>query len=426
MEQNNSRARRRKKPGAKWRVPPPIRYGREDLPGQSALEEDVAGIGGELWHMLRAVQLWARARPDSRDALFVEAGATWRDSTPAEIGAAVAVLERMAADPVRTSAEEISEACRRIAVWADGEGAGGTALEFAQVRADLMQEDALAAHLVGRMARRRGESARAESWLRHAVYLGRASRDLVAYARANLGLGNLFAERGSLPAAQRVFLRTLRAATRAKNGEIAAMALHDLFQVAAQRGQIARASRYAQAAARRYGARHARLPVLYKDVAFLWIESGWFAPALEVLVALQDLVEGIPERRLLHSAMARAAGGVGDTLSYNRALGELGGLVAGAEAGEGVAPALLNLAHGAASLRRDGDARVYATRAIAAARASREGKVRLAAEDLLEGLEAQATGRGAESAVRPDAAPVVDEIAREAVEMLAPAGGRSA
>ena len=409
-------SRRRKQPGARWRVPPPIRYGYESLPGQAVLEELGGAVGAELWHLLRATQLWARSRQEIRPTLFV--ASVWDDpgrESPESFRGAMTALSRVVTASEACSADEISSACRDIAVWADREGHWGTAVEFAQVRTELTPTDPVAAYQVGRLARRRGETARAESWLRHAVYLSRVSRDLTAYARANLGLGNLFAERGSLPAARKTLLRTLRAARKAKSTELTGMALHDLFQVAAQRGQVGVATRYARVAARSYGAGHPRLPVLFKDLAFLWLESGWFRSSLDLLLVVAPGVHGIPERRLLYSATARAAAGLGDSVLYDASARDAAALFGGGDVGEAMSPALLNLAFGAAMLGRAEDARALGARAEAAARVASEGKVRFDTEQLLAELAA----RDRQCHLPKTEASVIDASVSEAIALLA-------
>ncbi len=78
---------------------------------------------------------------------------------------------------------------RGVAGWAEAEGKLALALGYAQAVALVRTGEARAAYAVGLLARRRAEYARAETWFRRAVMLARQSGDWPAYCLAFVGLG---------------------------------------------------------------------------------------------------------------------------------------------------------------------------------------------------------------------------------------------
>lgn len=372
-------------------MPPPlIRGGEGAFEGAEILEEVPGELGGLLWDSLRSVMLWTRAPERGRAGLFVPGTAERRSedlegiALPDRLSAPLRTVTRMLADPGRTDATELAGACGAIAAWAWDEGHTGTAVAFMQAAALTCPTDAAVAKEVGRMTRIRGEGARAETWFLYAIDQGRRTGDWESYALAHIGVGNLYGQRGNFPSARRSLMRALRASRRHGHRRVEAMALHDLFVIAAAAGRVRTAEKYAVAAAERYGPGHPRLPVLAKDLAFLWTEHGYFESALKVFYPVRPLVRGFPEELLLVSATARAAAGAGDAEGYERALAEAEGMIPVPETREGVAPAVLNLAHAAVSRREWGRAAVAAERARRIAGETGEAKVRLAAGDVLD------------------------------------------
>src|SRR5690606_947287 len=120
---------------------------------------------------------------------------------------------------------------------------------------------------VATVAGRLNDHARAEGWFRRAVGLARQSRDWRMYSRSFSGLGNLYTRRGNLPAARRLHTRALRGARRGGMRREQAAALHDLFIVSAETGNIWEAERLARQALEAFGTRNRRIHALAHDVA---------------------------------------------------------------------------------------------------------------------------------------------------------------
>lgn len=378
------------------RVPPPLTGAEAAIEGLAILEELPDELGLLLWHSLRNATFWARMPPAARSGLFQPDAATDRQtdldalSLPSRLDAPLRAIASLLAAPADAEVSVISDACLGIGHWAADEGRFGTAAEFAQAAVALRNDDAKAAYLAGRWARKRGDGARAETWFRYAIAEARQNEDWETYALSHVGIGCLFDGRGSFPQARRVLTRALRASRRYRLRNVEAMALHDLFALAISTRKLQAAERLAAAAVEAYGPGHPRVPVVAQDLAFLWTEHGRFAPAMEVLQRVEPLVSGFPEQLLLTSALARAAAGAGRMDLYESASAAAMTMIPEPEVREGVAPALLNLARGAASAGEWERAGRAAARAESIARSTGEAKVRLAAEAVREEVERHA------------------------------------
>lgn len=377
----------------RWRTPPPLIRGSETLEGMDILREVGSEAGVLLWQSYRNVMFWATAEPGERARLFsAEAGR----KRLAEVGAArlpqelvepLNVVGGLLAAPEDTPGDDVAAACTAIGEWAQEEQHGAAALAFTQAAALAMPRSAALALKVGQVARDRAEMARAETWFRHAIMISRQVGDWETYARAYIALGNMAIHRGSFPVAHRMHIKALRAARRKGLPALQGMAAHDLFVVATETGRHAQAEEYAKAAFRAYGPHHERLPVLAHDVAYLWMDQGYFAPALEVFEALRPHVVGKRELGLtIVSNIARAAGGVGDREAFRKAWVEVNRLAKEPEVRSVLAAAMLELAHGAASLGEWDRAEQAAEQSRTVAAEMRQGKLLISAEFVLDSI----------------------------------------
>ncbi len=165
------------------------------------------------------------------------------------------------------------------------------------------------------------------------------------------------------------------------------MALHDLAAVAIRSGKGREAARYARAALEAYGPGHRLLPALAHDIAYFWMNEGFFRPALRVFQALSPT--GLPplHQLCLFSSIARAAGGAGERERLEEAAGSAESIVDSGQVMEGAAGCLLELSRGAASLEMWDRAEEYAQRALALATEHGEAEARLQAEAVLDSVE---------------------------------------
>jgi tetratricopeptide (TPR) repeat protein len=387
-----------RKPRRRWRwhVPPALLHGPEALEGAEVLDEVPSPLSLLLWQSLRDVTLWASEHePADRADLFQPETAAHRAAmlrqvhVDASLEPALQSIAAMLSDPVGTDEATLLAACQQVSEWADREGLLATALAFAQGAAIAAPAHAAAGYRVGVLARRRADYARAETWFRRTIGLGRQSKDWKSYAEAFLGLGNLYVQRGNFPAARRFHIRALRAARRHGMRDIQGAALHDLFGIAVESGHSAEAREYARGAHRAYGPRHERLPRLAHDLAYYWMMHGRFEAALSVLRAILPRLRSRGERLLASADIARAAGGAGNRRVFEESWDELWGAAHEPEHEEHAAQALLDLAHGAASLGEWKKGEMAASAAQQIARRREQHRVSLDAEAVLDSVRAR-------------------------------------
>lgn len=414
----------------RWRVPPPLTRGGEMLEGAEILRELSGELSVLLWKSLRSVTLWTSATPREQAELFSEGAQRRRmaELLAVEIDPELVEPLRVFADLLGSPEEgrrpAVALACRQVATWARARKLSGTALAFTQAAALAAPGDAEMAHQVGRLARKQGEHARAESWHRRAIMLGRQTGAWDAYARSYVSLGNLAAQRGNFPLARRCHLKAYRAARRHNLGEVQAMALHDLFFVALETESAASAQRFARQAFRAYGPRHPRVPHLAHDLCCLWIREGQFALALSVLEALLPHFASEDERMLALANVARAAGAVGKTAVFHQASAETQRLAALGTTTHRAAQALLNLARGATGLLLWDQAEAAAQQALELAQSRMEGQIVFEAEAILDCVRSHRAlaDTATEVLEATEAEQIVEELLR-ALETVGAGGG---
>jgi len=276
----------------------------------------------------------------------------------------------------------VALACRQVAQWAAASDAPKTELAFIQAAALACPADAELALQVARLTRALGEIARAESWCRRAIMLGRQTDNWNAYSRAFLILGIMAKNRGNYPVAKRFNLKALRASTRHGATEVRAMSLHELFVVSTECADASTAQRYADQAFRAYGAAHPQARFLAQDLCVLWMREGQFRRAFRVL---RSLVELFPEeeRLLIAANLVRAAGGMGDRKAYDEAWHRAIPLLERDQKRGLVGISLLNLARGSTGVGEWERAETMGERALAVATANKNSAVIFAAESVL-------------------------------------------
>jgi tetratricopeptide (TPR) repeat protein len=332
-------------------------HGAEQVEGGEILAELEGAQALVMWQLARDIALWGSADAERRATLFVPgAHARWTEQLEgAGLDAGLEASLRAAAEVLRSpetvTEEELTAACRAVAQWADEREMLGTALAFVQAGAVASPRDAALGYQVGLLARRRAEYPRAESWFRRVIGLGRQAKDWDSYARAFLGLANLYIQRGNYPAARRFLIRCLRAARRHGFRELQAMAYHDLMGIAAKTEQFAEANDLARMAFRAYGPRHPRLPELASDVGVLWLLRGEFAASLDTLRAAHPHIAHPCDQLLSWGNIARAAGGVGDRALFDEAWDQIWSYAGDWHNRQNAPWALMDAARGATSLR---------------------------------------------------------------------------
>ncbi|HEX8693439.1 MAG TPA: hypothetical protein VF746_13540 [Longimicrobium sp.] len=396
-----------RKPRRRWRwhVPPALVHGDETLEGTEMLEEVSGAVGTVLWQTMRDVTLWAGVRdPDERRGLFSEGAHERRlreleaAGVDAAVDAPLRVLAGLCRDPQSLGEEQVLTACREVSKWAEDRELRATAIAFAQAGALAAPANAAAGFRVGQLARDKTEYARAETWFRRTIGLGRQAKDWASYAEAFLGLGNLYIVRGNLPAARRFHIRGLRAARRHGMRDVQGRAHHDLFRMAVAMDNPVEAQEHARAAFRAYGNTHPRLPHLAADLAYFWMERGRFPQAQAAFQVVLPHFAHPCDRLQTMANLGRAAGGAGDRPTFDDAWDEAWSYSGEWHTRPRAAQALLELARGAASLKDWARAERAASTARDLATRNEMAKVMMEAEAVLDSVTRR---KALEEAVEP-------------------------
>ncbi|MEW5926696.1 MAG: hypothetical protein AB1941_04390 [Gemmatimonadota bacterium] len=381
---------RPRRAGRRSPPPPAILHGPDEtLDGVYILDEMRNGVGVLLWQSLHDVILWASVPPGERRGLFRPESVRRRLGALVALGAdpvleaALTSLAALSAEPDTARPEAVGSVCLQIARWADANGSAATALAFAQGAAMASPGDASAGLLAGTLARKLGERARAETWLRRTIVLGRRNGDRMSLFQACLVLGEMQAERGDVEGARGLFLRAFRGARRSGFREIKAQALHGLFRLAAQGGRADEADGYARSTLHAYGRRHPRVPQVARDIGTFWLERGKYNEALAALRLLLPYARRPADRVEALAAVARAAAGARNEEAFDDAAGEALQLLRRTPPEEMKSRPLLDLARGAAEMERWESAERAAQLALDAAVRSGEDQASSGAEALL-------------------------------------------
>jgi tetratricopeptide (TPR) repeat protein len=422
-----------RKPRRRWRwhVPPALVHGNESLEGSEVLDEFTGAAGLALWQSLRDATLWAGARePEERAGLFHPDAYQQRirqieqAGLDAALEAPLRALAAISRDPEAAREDDVLTACTDIARWAEGREQLGTAIAMAQAGALAAPTNAAAGFRVGQLARRKAEYARAESWFRRVIGLGRQAKDWASYADAFLGLGNLYLQRGNVPAARRFHIRGLRAARRHGLRDIQGRALHDLFVIAVDAATPAEALAFARAAFKAYGPAHARLPLLAHDLAYFWMQRGRFAAALSVFQGLLPHVVDPGERMQTVADIGRAAGGAGNRGVFDQAWDELWSFAGDWHTRPTAAQALLDMSRGAASLKDWARAERAVTTARDVAARREEARVVLETDALLDSVSRKRSLDTVIPAGGADEEAESEGLTADVLRTLAPGPGR--
>lgn len=293
-----------------------------------------------------------------------------------------------AAPPERNA---IAEGCELIAGWSELGSKLQTAVAYAQVASLALPANAGYAVHTARLLRMRAEYVRAVSWFDHAIYLAKVENNWIVHAQAYSGLGCLYMQRGNLPRARVMLHRSLRIAQRKKLAERAAAAFHNLFAVEAIAGHWEDAERYAHRALKLYPEDARGLPRLARDLAFRWMQRGYFERALPLAKEALEHFHAPAERALAWSDIARAAAGAGEFEDFETAWASAWVAVKTGAVEPLGADILLNLTH-AAAVRGDATRATMAGReAIEVARERKESQAVLEAEAMLDSLRSAQT-----------------------------------
>jgi tetratricopeptide (TPR) repeat protein len=362
----------------------------------SIILEEYEGTGAVLlWLSFRDAELWSATAPAYRlGALLcadsIEARRAWVSELDASrygaIKPALLTLAELAA-PTQPDRSTVAGECDMIAGWSEMQNRLGTAVEYAQVASIALPERAMYAVRAGRVLRMRAEYERAVTWFDHGIVIARRTGDWESYAQAYSGLGCLYMQRGNYKRARKVLRRSLRTALRHHLRERAGAAYHNLFAVEASTGNWLLAERYAERALTAYPEGSRALPRLARDLAFRWIQRGYFDRALPLAREVIAHFSVPADRALVWSDVARAAAGCGGVEIFEDAWARAYAMATQENVEPFTVDILLNLAHAAASRNDPIRGRMAAQRALELATERKEGQLVLEAEAVLSSVQ---------------------------------------
>ena len=246
-------------------------------------------------------------------------------------------------------AEALRLACVQLSRWAEGRGAGGTALWFAQAAALTDPTSAERAVEIGQLALAQGRLLQAETWLRRTIGMARRSGEWHAYATAFVHLAEILARRGDTARARSACLRAVRASRRHGVPEVYRLARIGLMRIAMQEGAHATALSLADNIRRGWNPAHPDYPSFALEYAGLKLRQDDAAAAASTLKALMLRPLEPLQRLRTASLLARAAATVHDVPTTLAAWDETERLLRGRADDASTAAALLDLAHAAES-----------------------------------------------------------------------------
>lgn len=372
----------------RWRViPPPLRSAGPSIEGIEILEEVPGGLGFALWQLVRALRRWVVTPEALLPSMFDPDAALRIRAEIVSLGLPLAEetllceLSEVVETPAAVRRELMALRLRRVGEWMGSRGWPRTGRTFTELAVQTVPHDAETALALARQTRDAGDLDTADAWYQHSIMLARQLRHWEPYVLAWIGRGKIALRRGRLPAARRAATKARRTAQRRGLRTLEAWALHDLFVLAVHGGEYAQAEAYAHDAARAYPKGDPYLAVLSHDLAYLWMEKGYFDRAVAVFTALVPRLDALPSHAAhVWSNLARAAGGQGDLGVFDHAFQEWKRYACE----DAPLESYLDVARGALSLARWDVATVVAEDARRQATAAGEHKTVFEAESLLQ------------------------------------------
>jgi tetratricopeptide (TPR) repeat protein len=358
-------------------------------------------IGGDaaeaLGLLLECVSAWVSRAVEGRGLGYHPAADRVRTDAVAELLLTCEALLRLVHEdrPDPDTSEAVGLGCFQIAEWAEERGALGTALAWAQTAIAAWPQQPHYAYLIGRLARKRAQNAHAEDWLRYAMRLARRRMVWEVYALALSGYANLKRQKGNIPVATRYHRLALKAARRFGLKTFEGDAFYDLAVMCFEVGEARTGVDYSRKALAAYGPGHTRVAQLASDVAWcLMCHFGEFEQAAYVFESLLAHVWEPAPRLLVCANLARAAAGAGWEEAFEKAWVNTWILLGAPGSQEAHASALLQLAHGAASVGAWERAKMAIDQAISVSRAREEHKVLAMSEAIRAALVGESAAAG--------------------------------
>jgi hypothetical protein len=371
----------------------------------TAVAAEVGGVPGFLlWLRLRDVVLWSGVPSDERKDLFQPVSPEhegWeREAAVVEaLAPAIRTLSALVRYPELVTGADVGAACSAVSAWAAATDRRETALHFAEAAAladpldaSLCAEAGTACVLAAASTPPEADAStaatvsaeadrRAEIWFDRGIRIGRWMGQWEWYIRCLIRAGMQAYELGDFGRARRSYRGARATAVWRGFPDLAGKAHHDMMLIERAVGTYERAETNLYAALSNYPVRYQRLPQLAHDAAYMFVCWGAFRAALEVLDAVDPLIEKPNERIAVMGTLARAAAGTGDRARYREAMADV--LLYAALSEINAAAALVLVAEGALDFREWGRSAELAAYGLRIAERRREREPQRRAEMVL-------------------------------------------
>lgn len=274
-------------------------------------------LGIVLWRALVDVRLWGGASDRERGKLFKAPTLAVRERFAAAceeappLAPSLKIFALLLQSPNLVTRDQIGDACAVVYKWADGRGLPWTALLFAEAAAHAEPDNPVRANLAARSSRAAALYDRAGTWHHRAHKLAVRSDDPKEKVWALIGYGGMLKETGRVSEARRFLQRATRMARAVGRRKEAAMAHHDLMNIALELERYTLAETHLRHALTLYPSDHPRIPALAHDFAFALLRQHHYSAALPLLERVLPLIPRPEESALVLSTLAWAAAGAG-------------------------------------------------------------------------------------------------------------------
>lgn len=291
------------------------------------------------------------------------------------------IVGELARPSLRTAM--LPQACAAAAEWALGADARETAIAFIELAALCRPRSGRLALIAGRTLKNNGKPREAEYWLRRAGKLAQWGKDWETLVLSQSSLGMLYWSQGGTARAERHLLRALRFAKQHHLLAEVGVVNHELFVVRVTSDRYDGVEAFAQAAFEHYLPNHPRLPHLAYDLAYYWLMRGYAHRAAPLLKKLVPHFLAPAQQIQVLSALARAAGAIGDRAAFDAAWRKAQPVLTDASTRPTRAAALIDFGFGACSFQLWGDAERSFSEAARAAEASGQHDMLIRADECL-------------------------------------------
>jgi len=369
----------------------PLRY--SSSPTTAALVELPSGVAEPIHEVLNLLWLWGSVAngKGQRSAWFDPAELRSMEeelltsTLEEELSSALAVIVGELVRPNARTAT-LPQACAAAAEWAFAARAPATAIAFMELAALCRPRSGRLALIAGRTLKNHGKPREAEYWLRRSAKLSHWGKDWETLVLSESSLGMLYWSQGGTARAERHLFRAFRFAKRHHLEAEMGVVNHELFVVRVTSDRYDGVEAFAHAAFEHYLPNHPRLPHLAYDLAYYWLMRGYAHRAAPLLQKLVPHFTEPAQRVQVLSALARAAGAIGDYATFDTARRDARPILADPAIRATRAAALIDFGFGACNFQLWADAATFFSEAARAAEAAGQHDMLIRADTCLKSV----------------------------------------